>query len=118
VTSEQVADYNQRKATAAPLINTSQFIDKQKHPALKAINEAAQSLTTPETVSILASTGGLGMVESPAALATAHRLLSAGFAVQSIGSAYKISKDSRKHTIREIQPRPCISSTARYFAGA
>src|SRR6059036_1631518 len=53
VSPEQVADYNARKATAQPFINTAQFIDKQKHPVLKAINEAAQSLTSPDSIAIL-----------------------------------------------------------------
>ncbi len=57
VSPEQVADYNARKATAQPFINTAQFIDKQKHPVLKAINEAAQSLTSPDSIAILVGTG-------------------------------------------------------------
>lgn len=76
----------------APAVDAAQFIDKAKHPIGKAVAEVAQSLTSPESVAILASTGGLGMVENPTALGTASRLLSAGFSADSIAQAYKNSK--------------------------
>jgi hypothetical protein len=76
----------------APVVDAAQFIDKTKHPIGKAVAEVAQSLTSPESVGVLAATGGLGLVENPTALATANRLLSAGFSAQSIGEAYKNSK--------------------------
>jgi hypothetical protein len=118
VTSADVADYNQRKATSQPLVNAAQFIDKQKHPALKAITEAAQSLTTPETVAILASTGGLGLVESPTALATANRLLSAGFAANSIGDAYKNLKGFREAYDRGDSTDALYQMTHAVLSGA
>jgi hypothetical protein len=76
----------------APIVDAAQFIDKKSHPIGKAVAEVAQSLTSPESVGVLAATGGLGLVENPTALATANRLLSAGFSAQSIGEAYKNSK--------------------------
>jgi hypothetical protein len=72
-----------------PLIDTGQFIDKNQHPVLKALAEASSSMTGPQNVSIMIATGGLGLVDSPEALATANKLLSAGFSAQTIGDAYK-----------------------------
>jgi hypothetical protein len=77
---------------SAPAVDAAQFIDKKKHPVLKAVTEQAQAFTSPENVGILAATGGFGMVESPAALNVANRLLSAGFSAQAIGSVYQNSK--------------------------
>jgi len=71
-----------------PIVDVGQFIDKQKHPMMKAIAETGSNFTTPANIAVLASTGGLGMVESPAALGMANKLISAGFAAQSLASAY------------------------------
>lgn len=76
-----------------PVVDAAQFIDKEKHPIWKAVAESAQSLTSPENVAIMASTGGFGLVESPKALGMANRLLSSGFSAQAIGQAYQHLKD-------------------------
>jgi hypothetical protein len=75
-----------------PLVQTSQFIDKKKHPVQKAFAEASEGMTSPGNIAILMSTGGLGLVENPVALGMANKLLSAGFAANSIGTLYKHSK--------------------------
>jgi hypothetical protein len=82
--------------TNAPVVDVAQFIDKKKNPVSKALAEAAQSFTSPTNIAILASTGGFGLVESPTALATANRLLSAGFTAQAIGAAYENSQSFKK----------------------
>lgn len=86
--SSQIAAANDQ-TLQKPIVDAAQAIDKDKHPMLKAAAEAASSLTSPESVSILIGTGGLGLVDSPQALATANKLLSAGFTAQAVGSAYK-----------------------------
>jgi hypothetical protein len=72
-----------------PVVNLSQFESEKNHPIVKALTESAESLTSPANVAILYGTGGLGLVDSPASLAIANRLLSAGFSAAMIGSAYK-----------------------------
>jgi hypothetical protein len=79
-----------------PALDVAQHIDKNAHPVLKAITESAQSLTSPVSVATLISTGGLGLVDSPQGLATANRLLSAGFSAQAVGQAYKNFKDFKQ----------------------
>lgn len=80
----------EERATALPVIDVAQFIDKQEHPIVKAIAETAQSFTSPENVAIMIATGGLGMISKGAkGLELAGRLLSAGFSAGAIGSAYK-----------------------------
>jgi hypothetical protein len=77
------------RATSFPMVDVSQFVDKQEHPVAKAVAETLQGFTSPESVAIMVSTGGLGLVESPKALAIANKLISAGFSASSIGTAYK-----------------------------
>jgi hypothetical protein len=91
MTPEQ-AEIQNRQSTAgiqSPAVDAAQFIDKQKHPVLKALTESAQSMTSPSNVAIMISTGGMGLVESPKALAVANRLISAGFTANAVGQAYK-----------------------------
>jgi hypothetical protein len=89
VTNDQVAahaaTYN---ATERPAVDVAQFIDKSKSPVKKAIAETAQSFTSPANVATLYATGGLGLVESPAALSMASRLISGGFSAAAIGQMY------------------------------
>ena len=75
-----------------PVVDAAQFIDKKEHPILKALTEAGQSMTSPNNIAILAGTGGMGLIESPKALAITNKLLSAGFSAQAIGGLYKNSK--------------------------
>jgi hypothetical protein len=77
------------RAIVRPAVDVAQFIDKDAHPAGKAIAETIQSFTSPASVATLYATGGLGLVESPARLAIASRLISGGFSAAAIGSAYK-----------------------------
>lgn len=72
----------------APAVDAAQFIDKNQHPAVKALTEVTQSLTTPTNTAIMIGTGGLGMVSGPG-LAVGSKLLSAGFTAQAVGQAYK-----------------------------
>ena len=102
----------------APAVDVAQFIDKQKHPVLKAISEAGQSMTSPENVGILAATGGFGLVESPVALATANRLLSAGFAAQSIAQAYQNSKSFKAAYDKGDQAESLYQMTHLVLSGA
>jgi hypothetical protein len=76
-----------------PIVDVAQFIDKKKNPVQKAIAEAGQSLTNPNNVAVMISTGGLGLVDSPASLAMANKLISAGFSASAIGGAYAHLKD-------------------------
>lgn len=90
VTDDQVAahaaNYN---ATERPAVDAAQFIDKSTSPVKKAIAETAQSFTSPANVATLYATGGLGLVDSPAALGMASRLISGGFSAAAIGQAYQ-----------------------------
>src|SRR5438034_3298340 len=58
------------------------------------------------------------MVESPAALATANRLLSAGFAAQSIGQLYKNSKAFKEAYDRGDQTEALYQATHAVLSGA
>lgn len=108
-----------------PAVDVAQFIDKDQHPGAKAFAEAAQSFTSPATVATLIGSGGLGLVESPAALGLSSRLLSAGFSAAAIGSAYKNLKgfqeafdagDSSEAIYRLTHA--VLSGTLAAFAGA
>lgn len=92
LTPQQVEEQQAGQAINKPFIDAGRTIDKGKHPMLKAIAETASSLTTPGNIAVLAGTGGLGLIESPAKLAISSKLLSAGFTAQAIGSLYKNSK--------------------------
>jgi len=89
VTSDQVSAHAAAEAINQPVANVAQFIDKEQHPVAKAFAETAQSFLTPTAVATLYATGGLGLVKSPAALSMASRLISGGFSVAAIASAYK-----------------------------
>lgn len=79
-----------------PAIDAAQFIDKQKHPMLKALTEDIQSFTSPANIAMLYSTGGLGLIKNPASLALANRLMAAGFSANAIGNAYNHIKSFAK----------------------
>lgn len=83
---QNFVDANTRRE--APMVDAAQFIDKGQHPAVKALTEVAQSLTTPANTAIMIGTGGLGMVTGPG-LGVANKLLSAGFTAQALGQAYR-----------------------------
>jgi hypothetical protein len=90
VTKDEVSQHNANyNPMDRPPVDVASGIDKQQHPVKKAIAEFAQSALTPNNVALLYATGGAGLVESPAALSMAHRLLSAGFSAMAIGQAYK-----------------------------
>jgi hypothetical protein len=90
VTNDQVAAHAAAyNATERPAVDVAQFIDKSKSPVKKAIAETAQSFTSPANVATLYATGGLGLVDSPAALSMASRLISGGFSAAAIGQAYQ-----------------------------
>lgn len=59
--------------------------EQRQHPVLTGLGEVAGGLTSPESVALLAGTGGLG--ELPGAAAMIPRLLSAGFGTQAIYQA-------------------------------
>jgi hypothetical protein len=59
--------------------------EQRNHPVATGLAEVAGGLTTPESVALLAGTGGLG--ELPGAAAMVPRLLSAGFGAQSVYAA-------------------------------
>jgi len=81
-----------KSSLAKPPVDAAQFVDKKKHPMGKAIAEAAQSFVSPQMLATMVATGGMGMVESPQALGMASRLVSAGFAGDTIANAYKHMK--------------------------
>ncbi|MGB8732247.1 MAG: GGDEF domain-containing protein, partial [Candidatus Sulfotelmatobacter sp.] len=61
--------------------------EQQRHPMLTGAGEIVGGLTSPESVELLAATGGLG--ELPGAAAMLPRLMSAGFGAQAIYSGVK-----------------------------
>ena len=98
LTPEQAQDLHEKDYAGLekPVVDVAQTIDKNQHPVLKALTEAAQSMTSPGNVAVMISTGGLGMVESPKALATANKLISAGFSASAVGQAYKNLKSFKE----------------------
>jgi len=76
-------------------IDVAQFINKDTHPVAKALAENAQGLTSPENLAIMYSTGGLGLVDNPAVMKFAGRLISGGFSAMAIGDAYAHYKGFR-----------------------
>src|SRR5579872_757842 len=96
VTPDEVTAHDaQFNAGARPLVDGAQFISKDTHPVAKALAETAQSLTTPNNIAVLYSTGGLGLVDNPTNLAFASRLMSGGFSAAAIGNAYRNYKGFR-----------------------
>jgi hypothetical protein len=61
--------------------------EQRAHPIVTGAGELAGNLTSPQSVALIAGTGGLG--ELPGAAALLPRLMSAGFGAQSIYAAYK-----------------------------
>jgi hypothetical protein len=61
--------------------------EQQSHPILTGAAEFAGGLTSPESVALIAGSGGLG--ELPGAAAMIPRLMSAGFGIQAITQAAK-----------------------------
>lgn len=92
-TDAEAQNHANRAGLDNPAVDIAASIDKTKNPVWKAVAEASQSLTSPGNVAILISTGGAGLVESPKALGTANKLLSAGFSANAIGQAYAHLKD-------------------------
>ena len=92
VSKDQNDAYLDSRPIVQPAVDAAQFIDKDKHPVAKALAEVSQSLTSPTNMAILGSTGGLGLVDNPATLQFASRLMSGGFSAQAIADAYAHSK--------------------------
>jgi hypothetical protein len=65
--------------------------EQERHPIVTGTGEFVGGLTSPESVGLIAGTGGLG--ELPGAAAVIPRLISAGFGAQSIYSAISQSPD-------------------------
>ena len=61
--------------------------EQRAHPIATGLGEVAGGFTSPQSLAIIAGTGGLG--ELPGAAAMLPRLMSAGFGAQSIYAAYK-----------------------------
>ena len=85
--------------------------EQRNHPILTGTGEVAGGLTSPESVALLAGTGGLG--ELPGAAAMLPRLLSAGFGAQSIYAAAKTYPE-----IRDAIKRGDVSETERLLTHA
>jgi hypothetical protein len=97
-TKEAQAAYKEKNPNPGekPLVDIAQFVDMKKHPIAKALTEVAQGFTSPENVAIMYGTGGLGLLgkvpQAFRAYRVTQRLISAGFAYQSLESAYEHSK--------------------------
>ena len=65
-------------------------LEQQAHPRATGLAEVASGLTTPESAGLLAASGGLGALETPAAglLRYLPRLVSAGFTAQMVKGLY------------------------------
>jgi len=61
--------------------------EQREHPIVTGLGEVAGGLTSPQSIALIAGTGGLG--ELPGAAALVPRLMSLGFGGQAIYSAYK-----------------------------
>ena len=85
---EQQAQYD---AAGKPLIDFAQLVSKDSSPMMKAIAETASSFTSPNNIAIMVGSGGMGLIKTPAAAALAGRLISGGFAAQSLAGAYQHS---------------------------
>jgi hypothetical protein len=68
--------------------------EQRRHPILTGAGQVAGGITSPESAALIAGTGGLGELPGAARLVV-PRLLSAGFGVQAITSAYQTSKAAR-----------------------
>jgi hypothetical protein len=86
-----VSNIHDRDVAAAqrPLVDVSQFIDKQTHPVAKALAEDAQSMLTPESIATMVSLGGLALVKNSALINMASSLVASGFSALQITAAYK-----------------------------
>jgi hypothetical protein len=67
--------------------------EQERHPILTGVGEFAGGMTSPESVGMMAVTGGLG--ELPGAAAMIPRLVSAGFGTQAIYSAIRQTPEIR-----------------------
>jgi len=61
--------------------------EQREHPIVTGLGEVAGGLSSPQSIALIAGTGGLG--ELPGAAAMLPRLISAGFGAQSIYAAYQ-----------------------------
>ena len=97
VTPEQVQAHNAAyDAASRPNLDLAAGIDKTQHPVKAALAEATSSLTSLNSIATLYATGGLGLVDNPAALGFAKRLMSGGFSTTAIADAYKHYKGFRE----------------------
>lgn len=85
--------------------------EQRGHPIVTGIGEVAGGLTSPQSIALIAGTGGLG--ELPGAAAMLPRLISAGFGAQSIYQAAKTYPE-----IRDAIARGDVSETERLLTHA
>lgn len=96
VTKDENQAYLDSRALQQAPVDAAQFINKDTHPVAKALTEAGQSLLSPANIAILYSTGGLGLVDNPASMQFASRLISGGFSARAIADAYQHYKGFRE----------------------
>ena len=68
--------------------------EQRRHPILTGAGQVVGGITSPESAALIAGTAGLGELPGAARLVV-PRLLSAGFGLQAITSAYQTSKAAR-----------------------
>ena len=68
--------------------------EQRRHPILTGAGQIVGGITSPESAALIAGTAGLGELPGAARLVV-PRLLSAGFGLQAITSAYQTSKAAR-----------------------
>ena len=85
--------------------------EQRAHPIATGIGEVAGGLTSPQSIALIAGTGGLG--ELPGAAAMLPRLISAGFGAQSIYQAARTYPE-----IRDAIARGDVSETERLLTHA
>src|SRR5579872_3079856 len=85
--------------------------EQREHPIVTGLGEVAGGLTSPQSIALIAGTGGLG--ELPGAAAMLPRLISAGFGAQSIYQAAKTYPE-----IRDAIARGDVSETERLLTHA
>jgi hypothetical protein len=85
--------------------------EQRAHPIATGIGEVAGGLTSPQSIALIAGTGGLG--ELPGAVALLPRLMSAGFGAQAIYGAAKTYPE-----IRAAIERGDVAETERLLTHA
>jgi hypothetical protein len=93
---QAIGNIHGKTLASSTLSRGSEQIDGQKHPILKAGLEFAEGMTSPVNLSLVAASGGLGMIDSASKIYMAHQLANLGLTSQQIVDMYNRFPEVKK----------------------